>query len=83
MPSSANVYSYVNAGSRWNSGAQFDATVPILPEIKASASVNLFNERIPVEVPDGQTMRRTFRYSMNGTFERNGKDKGGVPGELA
>lgn len=82
-PAGANVYSYVNSGSRWNSGAQFDATAPILPEINASASVNLFNERAPVEMSDSQAMQRTFRYSMNGTFEWNGKDRGSVPGNVA
>ena len=79
----SNLYTYVNAGSRWNSGAQFDIVLPVLPQIKASASVNLFNERIPVEMSDGQTKQRTFRYSTNGTLEWNGKDRGSVPGDVA
>ncbi|WP_404479112.1 TonB-dependent receptor [Novosphingobium sp. BL-52-GroH] len=79
----SNAYSYVNSGNRWNSGAQFDITFPILPEIKASASANLFSEHTPVELTDGQDMQRTFRYSTNGTLEWSGKDRGSVAGDVA
>jgi outer membrane cobalamin receptor len=78
-----SVYSFVNAGNSWNSGAQFDLAFPIVPRLKASASANLFNERTPIDTTDGQNMQRTFRYTANGTFEWNGKDRGSVPGDVA
>lgn len=79
----ASAYTYVNAGSRWSSGAQFDLAYPILPRLKASASANLFNERTPVSPLTGQSTQKNFRYSTNGTLEWNGKDRGPVPGDVA
>ncbi|MEO5587072.1 MAG: TonB-dependent receptor, partial [Novosphingobium sp.] len=78
-----SVYSYVNAGNSWNSGAQFDLSFPIFPRLKASASANLFDERTPIDPTDGRSTQRTFRYSTSGTFEWNGKGRGSVPGDVA
>jgi outer membrane receptor for ferrienterochelin and colicin len=82
-----SVYSYVNSGNSWNSGAQFDLGFPVLPRLKAHASANLFDERTPVDGSGGRGTQRTFRYSTNGTLEWTGRDRAGedgsVPGDVA
>lgn len=79
----ASVYTYVNAGNSWNSGAQFDLSYLLFPRLKASASANLFDERTPVDMVEGQGIWRQFRYSTNGTLEWSGKDRGIVPADVA
>lgn len=78
-----NIYSYVNAGDRWNRGAQFDLSFAVRPRVKATASVNLFDERVPVDVTGSRGTVRNFRYSTNGTLEWNGKERGAIPGDVA
>jgi outer membrane cobalamin receptor len=81
--SGASVYSYVNAGTMWNSGAQFDLSVPLTTQLKTHTSVNLFDQRSPVDTIEGRVSQRIFRYSTNGTLEWTGKDRDGVPGDVA
>jgi hypothetical protein len=81
--SSFSVYRYVNAGSSWNTGVQFDVSFPIISRVRGSASANLFDDRTPIDAPDGRTTQRNFRYSTNGTVEWNGKDRASIPGDVA
>lgn len=78
-----SVYTYVNSGSSWNSGGQFDLGLPLLKRVKAQASVNLFDARTPVDTDEGSNTLHTFRYTTNGTLEWTGKDRGSTPGDIA
>jgi outer membrane receptor for ferrienterochelin and colicin len=78
-----SIYTYVNAGSSWNRGAQFDLGIPVLSRLKARASVNLFDARTPVDAGEGSDLQRNFRYSTNGTLEWNGKERDSAPGDVA
>jgi len=78
-----NVYTQVNAGHRRDSGAEFDLSAPVLKRVKVNASVNLFDERAPVDVAVGAASKDTFRYSTNSTLEWDGPDRGKVPGDIA
>ena len=82
LPSGASVYTFVNAGSRRDSGAQFDLSTPILRRVKGNFSVNLFDQRAPVDTIDGRQNHRTFRYTTNGTLQWAGPDRGKVPGDV-
>ncbi|MCT2400293.1 TonB-dependent receptor [Novosphingobium mangrovi (ex Huang et al. 2023)] len=78
-----SVYTYVNAGSSWKRGAQFDLGMPVLSRLKARASVSLFDEQSPVDTYEGSDLQRNFRYSTNGTLEWNGKERDNAPGDVA
>lgn len=79
----ATVYSYVNAGTRRDCGAQLDLSAPILRRIKATASLNLFDQRSPVGSFGGLQSQRTFTYTTNGTLEWSRNNRGNVPGDVA
>lgn len=81
--SGTTVYSYVNAGVRRDSGAQFDLSTPIFRGVKATASLNLFDQRSPVDTVDGPQDQRNFTYTTNGTLEWSRKDRNNVPGDVA
>jgi hypothetical protein len=73
---------FVNAGHRRDSGAEFDVSAPILKRVKMNASVNLFDERIPIDL-SGNNYDDRFRYTTNTTLEWDGPDRGKVPGDVA
>lgn len=79
----ASVYNFINAGNSWTSGAQFDLSFPLFPRLKANVSVNLFDERMPIDPTDGQSAQRTFRYSTSSALEWNGKEGGSRTGDVA
>lgn len=78
-----SVYSFVNAGHRRNLGAEFDFGMPIVKHVKLNASVNLFDERAPVDTGAGVTTLGSFRYTTNATLEWNRADRGEIPGDVA
>lgn len=78
-----SVYMYVNAGRSRDSGAEFDLSTPIVRRVKLNVSVNLFDERAPVDTLVGSRSRTMFRYTTNGTFEWDGADRGKIPGDIA
>jgi hypothetical protein len=73
----------VNSGHSRDRGAEFDLSTPIVGRVKLTASLNLFDQRMPFEGANGRTSEDTFRYTTNGTLEWNGPDRGKVPGDLA
>lgn len=82
-PAGVSVYTIVNAGHRRDSGAQLDISTPVFRRVKANASVNLFNQRGPIDTLFGRDSQSTFRYTTNGTLEWNGPERGKRPGDVA
>ncbi|MEA3058440.1 MAG: hypothetical protein QOF34_1255, partial [Sphingomonadales bacterium] len=82
-PAGVSIYTIGNAGHRRDSGAQIDISTPIVRRVKANVSVNLFDQRGPVDTADGRATRETFRYTTNGTIEWDGHDRGKIPGDIA
>lgn len=82
-PTGVSVYSYANLGESLSSGAQLDLSFPVFPRVKANVSANLFNERNPIDLADGQGAQQTFRYTTNGALEWASKDRGAIPGDVA
>ncbi|HYI42786.1 MAG TPA: TonB-dependent receptor [Sphingomicrobium sp.] len=78
-----NVAMPVNAGQKTDRGAQFDVSTPLLPRLKAMASVNLFDSRIPVDPLLSDERERMFRYTGNATLEWRGRNRGDTPGDVA
>ncbi|MBV9929441.1 MAG: TonB-dependent receptor [Alphaproteobacteria bacterium] len=79
----AATYTYVNAGRRQDSGAQVDVSAPLLPRVKANASINLFHQRGPIETEAGRQTYASFRYTTTGTLQWTSPDRGKVPGDVA
>ena len=50
-----SVFTLINAGRRRDRGAELDLSMPVVKRVKLSASLNLFDERVPVD-----TVRRAF-----------------------
>jgi outer membrane cobalamin receptor len=82
-PGGASIYAFINAGHRRDSGAEFDLSMPIAHRVKATVSVNLFDERGPVGSIDAPRTQKMFRYTSNGTLEWDGPNKGKTPGDVA
>ena len=78
-----SVFSVFNSGASRDRGAEFDVTTPVARRVKLTASVNLFDQRIPVAANSGRTSASMFRYTTNGTLEWDGPDRGKVPGDVA
>ena len=78
-----NVFRLINAGTRRDRGAEFDLSAPIVERVKLSASLNLFDERAPVDTAAGTLNQSSFRYTTNATLEWDGADRGKVPGDVA
>jgi hypothetical protein len=74
--------SQINSGHRRDSGAEIDLTTPILRRVKVNASVNLYDQSIPVDRINGGGQEERFRYSTNTTLEWDGADHGGRPGDV-
>lgn len=82
-PDGVSVSMEVNAGRQTDRGAQFDVSVPLLPRVKAMASINLFDSRIPIDPLASDDRARLLRYTGNATLEWRGRDHGKVPGSTA
>jgi hypothetical protein len=78
-----NVFTLINSGRRRDRGAEFDLSAPVVKRVKVSASVNLFDERTPVDGTAGTLNESTFRYTTNATLEWDGPDRGKIPGDVA
>lgn len=78
-----NVFTFVNSGKSRDRGAELDVNTPIVRRVKLSASLNLFDERVPVGLASGPAKEDTFRYTMNSTLEWDGPNRGKVPGDIA
>jgi hypothetical protein len=77
------VYSWINAGRRSDRGAEFDLATPIVKHVKFNESLNLFDERGPVDATNGMSVEDRFRYTANTTLEWDGADRGKTPGDVA
>lgn len=77
------IYRTINSGHRRSRGAEFDLGTPIVKRVKLNASVNLFDERTPVDATGGTTTEDSFRYTTNATLEWVGPDRGKIPGDVA
>jgi outer membrane receptor for ferrienterochelin and colicin len=78
-----NVFTFVNSGNSRDRGAELDVNTPIAKRVKLSVSLNLFDERVPVDPASGPAKEDTFRYTTNSTLEWDGPDRGKVPGDIA
>ncbi|HEY4071023.1 MAG TPA: outer membrane beta-barrel protein [Sphingomicrobium sp.] len=78
-----NVFTFVNAGHRSDRGAEIDLSTPIARNVKVNASVNLFDERTPIDTAAGATSDHRFRYTTNATLEWDGPNRGTRPGDVA
>jgi hypothetical protein len=78
-----NVFTVVNAGRSRDRGAEFDVSTPVVKRVKFNASVNLFDQRVPIDTAAGAASEDTFRYTSNATLEWEGADRGKVPGDVA
>src|SRR4051794_39188993 len=78
-----NVVTIVNSGTSRDRGAEFDLNTPIVKRVKLSASLNLFDQRVPVDLGGGPANEDRFRYTTNTTLEWDGPDRGKVPGDIA
>lgn len=76
-----SVFTYVNAGSRRDSGMEIDFTLPIAERLKVMGSANLFSSRVPIDATGARD--NEFRYTANSTLEWTGVHREGVPGDVA
>lgn len=79
----ANVVTLVNSGRSRDRGAEIDVSMPLISRVKLNASVNLFDQRIPIRLADGPANNERFRYTTNATLEWDGPDRGKTPGDIA
>ena len=78
-----NVVTLVNAGRSRDRGAEIDVTTPVIDRVKLNASINLFDQRVPIRLADGPANDERFRYTTNATLEWDGPDRGKTPGDVA
>lgn len=78
-----NVFTLINSGHRRDRGAEFDLSSPIVKRLKVNGSLNLFDERAPVDDSAGSSYESMFRYTTNATLEWDGPDRGKTPGDVA
>ena len=78
-----NVVTLVNAGRSRDRGAEIDISTPLINRVKLNASVNLFDQRVPIRLADGPASDERFRYTTNATLEWDGPDRGKTPGDIA
>jgi hypothetical protein len=55
----------------------------VLRRVKANVSINLFDQRLPVDTGAGRQSQHSFRYMTSGSLEWDGADRGKVPGDVA
>lgn len=82
-PSLQNVETFINAGRKRDSGAEIDISAPLLSRVKAVASVNLFDSRVPLDRLASSGRDERFRYTTNWTLEWDGPDGRGKTGDIA
>jgi ferric enterobactin receptor len=83
-PEGLNVVQLVNAGHKSDRGAQIDVSMPIVKRVKATASINLFYSRVPLDPTLGSATFSSLRSTGNATLEWNGADRrGAIPGDIA
>lgn len=78
-----NVVTTVNVGHRSDRGAEFDVNTPVLSRVKLTASINLFDSRVPIDAVSSRAMEEQFRFTSNSTLEWDGPDRGKKPGDIA
>lgn len=78
-----NVVTLVNAGRSRDRGAEIDVSMPVIKRVKLNASINLFDQRIPIRLAEGPANDERFRYTTNATLEWDGPDRGKTPGDIA
>jgi outer membrane receptor protein involved in Fe transport len=78
-----SVYTYVNAGTKRDSGAEFDLSTPIVKHLKVTGSINLFDSSVPVDGSGITVHQHQFRFTGNSTLEWDGPDREGKPGDIA
>ena len=78
-----NVFTQINAGHSRDRGAEIDVSTPLVRRVKLQATVNLFDQRVPVGDAGGRTSDERFRYTTNATVEWDGPERGGTPGDIA
>jgi outer membrane receptor protein involved in Fe transport len=78
-----NIVTIINSGHSRDRGAEFDVSTPVVRHVKLTASLNLFDSRIPVGIGGGKSGEDMFRYTTNGTLEWDGPDRGKIPGDIA
>ncbi|MEP7130202.1 MAG: outer membrane beta-barrel family protein [Sphingomicrobium sp.] len=82
-PAGVTVFTLVNAGRIRDRGAEVDISTPVVKRVKLNATLNLFDERAPIDVTAGARSDDVFRYTTNSTLEWNGPDRGKIPGDVA
>ena len=78
-----NVSMLINAGHSRDRGAEFDVSTPIVKRVKLNASVNLFDQQMPVLGLTGRQSDERFRYTANTTIQWTGPDRARRPGDVA
>jgi outer membrane receptor for ferrienterochelin and colicin len=78
-----NVVTLVNAGRSRDRGAEIDISTPLVKRVKLNASINLFDQRVPIRLADRTGSDERFRYTANATLEWDGRDRGKTPGDVA
>jgi outer membrane receptor protein involved in Fe transport len=77
------VFTTINAGRSRDRGAEIDVSTPIVKRVKLNASINLFDQRVPIRLADRTASDERFRYTTNATLEWDGPDRGKTPGDVA
>ena len=78
-----NVSMLVNAGHSRDRGAEIDVSAPIVKRLKLSATVNLFDQRMPSFGAGDRGTDERFRYTTDATIQSTGPDRGKRPGDVA
>ena len=78
-----NLSKQVNARHSRSSGAEIDLSTPIIARLKVSGTINLFDQRIPVDAVNGSASDERFRFTTNTTLEWDGPEHGDRPGDVA
>jgi outer membrane receptor for ferrienterochelin and colicin len=78
-----NVLTTINAGRSRDRGAEIDIGTPVFRRVKLNASINLFDQRVPIRLADRTGSDERFRYTTNATLEWDGPDRGKTPGDIA
>ncbi|MDB5722385.1 MAG: hypothetical protein JWP15_3003, partial [Alphaproteobacteria bacterium] len=82
-PAGMNVVTTLNTGHGSDRGAEIDLSTPLLHRVKASASLNLFDSRVPVDPGGARRTGGMFRYTGNAAIEYGGAAHGERPGDIA
>jgi outer membrane receptor for ferrienterochelin and colicin len=73
----------VNAGHSRDTGAEIDLGTPLVKHVKLNASLNLFDQRTPLNPLSGGRSDERFLYTTNATIQWTGPDRGKRPGDVA